>query len=1258
HGLQVGDRIEYGGKFRREPGTGISATVQSMGPRGTWILPEGSDEPRMLGGPAARFWARKLPAEASAVEDRIALDPEQVAEDLAAVTPTEEAPSAVEVPADVARKVRSDYELMQMLTRAHYDGSAVVASSDKRSARAAEYADGAGLVTLDRTQDGVWVARLTALGEEAIRWNVDRIEADAKNAENVVPGDVVEPPGYNGDRVQVLDVVDDGDVVHVRGRFLTGSRFGTPVTLDWHLNGRRGGWPTIRVSKDPGNADLIAKLDGAAPEYREALAAVEKIDARGRVRPYFHDAVRSIRDAIDDGLDPADVLPGIAADLRRMADEAEQRKADPVGVAGVREMADTLDWIAPAREVPSADSAPEAPAVPEATAPDPVRQSAGKYAGWFSSGNDAKIAAAVTSFNGWNADDRSKLRRELQMLGVDAPAGYEWGDEARIVPAAVEPEPRPEPAAAPDVTPQVDVTPDATPEPDGGEDSPAPNEGRDTRDEPGRSREGEDTSGRGGLHRPNHHNVPGNLNGGNGGNLLHGLPGGGLPGGKKPKAGRTPAPAKTPVPHGGGSPKAKPLAHPPHVQSPGEPGFPAAQPANPGEGVAGHTVEQLDAMTWDQLRDLVGQVPDRHLDALFEYMDSRDTAEQQARSTEPPAAGQPAVNLPAVNLPDGTSAGAGAGTVGAALAAGGYTAGSGGWRKKTRTELGSEVQGLNGSVLDALLARHPHPGRVDDVHAVSAMLPPAASRRLLRGEAIPLRHFLHWGAEQPAQRRAVNPALREEDTLHLFGLTLPEMAAAARHGKTWRIPGSITMADYVAAYEASRDPRHVDPGMLGDYSPSGDTRVEPGRADAGGAPAGATHSDSGAASPAAPIADVAPGQPDGQQVTPAAPLWDAGARADAFGRAVDGWADLAATHVRPGDLIRGGSGGDAMREVLDVTRGERDGLPGVQVDTRDGARTVSEFYADGSPKQVTVNTAVGRALDRGIVDASVPTSPALTRTGRFVPAGNPQDITPLGAEGRFSPEQVADVIRHAAGGATFTVTTVDGRTLSGHLARAFDGHDVAVVNGKTRVTLDPADVTGIRVLSGIVDVRGPAGSADMIPAGGRVAARVGRIDRVGELVRDAAGLHILDDGGRRHDLPEGTPVAPVFEHAGAADRQVGGQAPGVWSTSPTGAVVAGSPGEWSAAVIPLGDQGAHWRLDGPTGAATGRAGSVTEAKAEVGRRIADAAKAGHVTFLARDEPGRAGVDAPKEAPAPIGGRGAEWAPATSITIGDQARVTG
>ena len=248
--------------------------------------------------------------------------------------------------ADLTARVAGDNEARAILTRLHYDGQQLIAGSDKRGHRTVAWMDRDGLVTAAIDEHGHAHLRPTPAGEQAIRPVVDQIEATHKLPVDVAPGDLIETPGYSGSVLHVQAVARSGDVVYMSGRFIDSYRAGLPVTIDWHLNGREGGWPGVSLSQDAGNADRIAHLAGAPRQYLDALAMLQGFDNRLSVRPFFDEAVRRIHEAMDERVDPQQVLPEVAGHLRGMADGADQAFWTADNIAGIRAMSSELDRIA------------------------------------------------------------------------------------------------------------------------------------------------------------------------------------------------------------------------------------------------------------------------------------------------------------------------------------------------------------------------------------------------------------------------------------------------------------------------------------------------------------------------------------------------------------------------------------------------------------------------------------------------------------------------------------------------------------------------------------------------------------------------------------------------------------------------------------------------------------------------------------------------------------------------------------------------
>ncbi|HET9654612.1 MAG TPA: hypothetical protein VFP72_04620, partial [Kineosporiaceae bacterium] len=400
-----------------------------------------------------------------------------------------------------------DYEALQILTRLHYDGHHLIAMGDRQGQRAVTWLATAGLVASRADEHGNAVLAATEAGERAIRAHVDRLEATLKRPVDVAPGDLIQPPGRPGAVVQVQQVRRGDDVVRMSGVFIDAHSAGLPAKVDWHLNGREDGWPTVPLSQDPRNGERIAHLNSVPGEYLLALARLQAVDTRlGATRPYFRQAVELIHDAMDHGAPPQEALPRVATHLRAVADRptgtaTQRRDLPPERADGIRRLAAELDQVV--AEVPTSDggrlpaaheprvqaepspvvgaggpvaaantaeeipttgddlmtaSRPPAepgpattgtpitaapvsagragvePTSPDPAALDPVEASAGRYAGWFA--DPAKIAAAVTSWNGITSPDR---RRRLRDHGVAAPAGYAWDDDHALHPAPAAP---------------------------------------------------------------------------------------------------------------------------------------------------------------------------------------------------------------------------------------------------------------------------------------------------------------------------------------------------------------------------------------------------------------------------------------------------------------------------------------------------------------------------------------------------------------------------------------------------------------------------------------------------------------------------------------------------------------------------------------------------------------------------------------------------------------------------------------------------
>jgi uncharacterized protein YoaH (UPF0181 family) len=244
-----------------------------------------------------------------------------------------------------------DYEALQILTRLHYDGHHLIAMSDRQGQRAVTWLTAAGLVSCRLDEHGDAVLAGTEAGERAIRAHVDRIEATLRRPVDVVPGDLVQPPGRPGSVLQVRQVARDGDVVRMSGIFIDPQSAGLPAEVDWHLNGREDGWPSVPLSQDPGNGDRIAYLDAVPGEYLRALARLQAVDGRlGVTRPFFQQAVELIHEAMDRGSPPQEALPRVAEHLRAVADRptgtaTQRRDLPPERADGIRRLAAELDQV-------------------------------------------------------------------------------------------------------------------------------------------------------------------------------------------------------------------------------------------------------------------------------------------------------------------------------------------------------------------------------------------------------------------------------------------------------------------------------------------------------------------------------------------------------------------------------------------------------------------------------------------------------------------------------------------------------------------------------------------------------------------------------------------------------------------------------------------------------------------------------------------------------------------------------------------------
>lgn len=645
----------------------------------------------------------------------------------------------------------------------------------------------------------------------------------------------------------------------------------------------------------------------------------------------------------------------------------------------------------------------------------------------------------------------------------------------------------------------------------------------------------------------------------------------------------------------------------PDTREPGTP-TPSTAPVPPAGAatIAGRSETDLDAMSWDELDALMPDLPDDALDAMLDYLDRRET-----RDRTPAADGALAGGAPEQG---GGLRGAFEQTLPEAREA----------RPKTAGELLDDVKKMNRDVLDRMIGDHRRDGtlwNIDTPEAWQGVLGDRLYQRLLAGKPIPMRAV--FGPQWRQKDGQGKPKIAEEDLMAWFGVTRPEAVEAARRGDEVSIPGLVNVDDHIAGYRTDlRD---------------GEALTEQ-------------------AEQLEETAERAPVEAD-----PAEAARILAARRAAFDSpGADGWAGLDAGDVRTGDLITEQGAGlrGAAREVLDVQPGVRDGRNGTVLTTRDGAAAVEEFHPDGTV--LAVNAAVGRALDIATPEFDAGSGERRDDAGRIIP-GSPLVVDPADGES-FTPGQLMDLA--SATGATVQVGLADGRSLAGHLGRSPDGGSWAITRGDRRDTFSPEEVAGIRLLSGRADVRGAETTPDRIPAGARVAAQRGRLTRVGRLgnVAGDGSFTVTEDDGREHTMPAGTSVAPVAGYSAAEAAQPGTNLPaGAWRQTSRGALTASAPGQWAAHIVPDGRGGYRWQVSvGGGRGESGNADTPEAAKAAVARVVRDAVSSGRARTLARETPGtgRTAADQPSEAPAAVAGMTAEWAPTRDLNLGDQSRVNG
>ena len=194
-------------------------------------------------------------------------------------------------------------------------------------------------------------------------------------------------------------------------------------------------------------------------------------------------------------------------------------------------------------------------------------------------------------------------------------------------------------------------------------------------------------------------------------------------------------------------------------------------------------------------------------------------------------------------------------------------------------------------------------------------------------------------------------------------------------------------------------------------------------------------------------------------------------------------------------------------------------------------------------------------------------------------------------------------------------------------------------------------MAGARVVSGGADVRGQAVDPSSLAEGTAVAATVGGRTWRGRLRRRGDGFAVEDTAEVEHPLPDGTAVAPLTRVGPAREGTVPGAEPGEWVTGDDGVMSAQVPGEWTASIAPMGEDGAVWRASTRGGTAqVGHAESVEAAQQAVAERVRRAAPA--------TGRGATAPKAPQAPPEPVNGQGSEWVSASDLSIGDLARVTG
>ena len=281
---------------------------------------------------------------------------------------SEQGPAATHL--QIARRVAEDAEVRSILTDLHYEGRRVVASSDRTGQRAATWLVSAGLATTEVLgPDHQWAGarQLTAsqAGQDAVRAVIERLEATHRRAEEVEPGDLIEPAGYLGSVLQVQDVHRDEDAVHVTGRFIDSARAGLVATINYHLNGHRGGRPSVPLSTDPEDSAHVARLEATPPAYLHALRVLQDYDDRLDIRPQFSRAVDRIHEAMRTGQDPRAALAQLGEDLHaRLAGMGTGADRD-----GLQAAVEDLTVLAEA-------SPPTAPVPTLPPSPPPVRAGA------------------------------------------------------------------------------------------------------------------------------------------------------------------------------------------------------------------------------------------------------------------------------------------------------------------------------------------------------------------------------------------------------------------------------------------------------------------------------------------------------------------------------------------------------------------------------------------------------------------------------------------------------------------------------------------------------------------------------------------------------------------------------------------------------------------------------------------------------------------------------------------------------------------